>query len=88
MTPPTKGRLARARREKATVFTGRCPACDDFPDGPWTNVGEFECQCGISLYANITHDDEGAAHWDFSFAFQDEMDAHRKKRPRTKGRRP
>lgn len=59
-------------KEMATVFVGRCPACDDFPEGPWTTVGEFACQCGVELYANLADGDDGAEHWSFNKAFEDE----------------
>jgi hypothetical protein len=56
----------------ATVFVGRCPRCDDHPDGEWSDGSEFEHWCGLTIVAQACYDDNGAVHWRFTKAFTNE----------------
>jgi hypothetical protein len=75
MGGPDTMRGARPK-EIATEYVGRCPACDEVPKGPWTTIGEFPCECGVELYANLDEDDDGTRHWRFTFANEADFQAH------------
>jgi len=61
-----------AGSERAVVFLGSCPRCDTEPER-WSSNSEFECEgCGVTLMTNLRHDDDGAEHWSFDYAFEDD----------------
>ncbi len=57
----------------AVTTIGRCPACGAFPTA-WNSMGVDCSECGVELFCAEDVDEDGASHWTFDIANQEDID--------------